>query len=183
MIVASMVVPGVSRTLGKKRAYIVGGFIGVVGGAAMAFAPGSIPAIGIACYGVLNFGIGLVNTLIFAIQPDTVDYGEWKTGVRGEGGSYSVLSFTRKAGQGVGGRRGLVHPRARGLRLRRGDPDRRGADLDQGGRRPHPRRRHPDRGAGHVRLPADRGRLPPDRPGDGRPAGGPGGYMTRPVSE
>jgi glucuronide carrier protein len=103
MIVASMVVPGVSRALGKKRAYIAGGFIGVVGGAAMAFAPGTIPAIGIACYGVLNFGIGLVNTLIFAIQPDTVDYGEWKTGVRGEGASYSVLSFTRKAGQGVGG--------------------------------------------------------------------------------
>jgi Na+/melibiose symporter-like transporter len=37
------------------------------------------------------------------LQPDTVDYGEWKTGVRGEGASYSILSFTRKAGQGVGG--------------------------------------------------------------------------------
>jgi glucuronide carrier protein len=32
-----------------------------------------------------------------------VDYGEWKTGVRGEGSTYSILSFTRKAGQGVGG--------------------------------------------------------------------------------
>jgi glucuronide carrier protein len=47
--------------------------------------------------------MGLVNTLIFAIQPDTVDYGEWKTGIRGEGSAYSVLSFTRKVGQGVGG--------------------------------------------------------------------------------
>jgi len=103
MIAASMLVPNVARAIGKKRAYILGGFIAVVGGAAMAFAPGSVPAIGIACYGILNFGIGLVNTLIFAIQPDTVDYGEWKTGVRGEGASYSVLSFTRKAGQGVGG--------------------------------------------------------------------------------
>ena len=103
MIAASMVVPSVARAVGKKRAYIVGGFIAVVGGIAMAFAPGSVPAIGIACYGVLNFGIGLVNTLIFAIQPDTVDYGEWKTGVRGEGSTYSILSFTRKSGQGVGG--------------------------------------------------------------------------------
>ncbi len=103
MILASMVVPNVARAIGKKRAYILGGFIAVVGGVAMAFAPGSVPAIGIACYGVLNFGIGLVNTLIFAIQPDTVDYGEWKTGVRGEGSTYSILSFTRKAGQGVGG--------------------------------------------------------------------------------
>jgi len=103
MIVASMLVPTVARAIGKKRAYILGGFIAVVGGVAMVFAPGSIPAIGIACYGVLNFGIGLVNTLIFAIQPDTVDYGEWKTGVRGEGSTYSILSFTRKVGQGVGG--------------------------------------------------------------------------------
>ncbi len=103
MIVASMLVPVAARAMGKKRAYILGGFIGVVGGVAMAFAPGTIPAIGIACYGVLNFGLGLVNTLIFAIQPDTVDYGEWKTGVRGEGSTYSILSFTRKAGQGVGG--------------------------------------------------------------------------------
>jgi glucuronide carrier protein len=103
MIAASMLVPNVARAMGKKRAYIVGGAIAVVGGAAMAFAPGTIPAIGIACYGVLNFGIGIANTLIFAIQPDTVDYGEWKTGVRGEGAAYSVLSFTRKVGQGVGG--------------------------------------------------------------------------------
>jgi glucuronide carrier protein len=47
--------------------------------------------------------MGVINTLIFALQADTVDYGEWNSGVRAEGGSYSVLSFTRKAGQGVGG--------------------------------------------------------------------------------
>jgi glucuronide carrier protein len=52
---------------------------------------------------VLGIGLGIINTLIFSLQPDTVDYGEWKTGVRAEGGSYGVLSFTRKAGQGVGG--------------------------------------------------------------------------------
>ena len=46
---------------------------------------------------------GIINTLIFALQADTVEYGEWKSGVRAEGGSYAVLSFTRKAGQGVGG--------------------------------------------------------------------------------
>jgi len=102
-IVASVVVPGAARAIGKKRAYILGGFIAVVGGVAMAFAPGTVPAVGIACYGVLYFGLGLVNILILAIQPDTVDYGEWKTGVRGEGSAYSVLSFTRKVGQGVGG--------------------------------------------------------------------------------
>ncbi len=47
--------------------------------------------------------MGAINTLVFALQADTVDYGEWKSGIRAEGSSYAVLSFTRKAGQGVGG--------------------------------------------------------------------------------
>jgi glucuronide carrier protein len=45
----------------------------------------------------------LINTLIFALQADTVDYGEWRSRVRVEGASYSALSFTRKVGQGIGG--------------------------------------------------------------------------------
>ena len=52
---------------------------------------------------MLGLGLGIINTLIFALQADTVDYGEWKSGVRAEGSSYAVLSFTRKAGQGIGG--------------------------------------------------------------------------------
>ena len=74
---------------------------------------------------MLGLGLGAINTLIFALQADTVDYGEWKSGVRAEGGSYAVLSFTRKAGQGDRRRGGGVHDRPRRLRLRRGEPERR----------------------------------------------------------
>ena len=97
------------------------GAIAAGAGVGVAVAPGSTPAIGIACFGVLGVGLGTINTLIFAFQADTVDYGEWKSGVRAEGSSYAVLSFTRKVGQGVGGAAGRVHHRARRLRLRRGD--------------------------------------------------------------
>jgi len=103
MIAAAAVVPKAVDTIGKKRAYIVAGIVAAVAGAAVAVAPGSAPAIGIAFFGLLGLGLGAINTLIFALQPDTVEYGEWKSGVRAEGGSYSLLSFTRKAGQGVGG--------------------------------------------------------------------------------
>jgi glucuronide carrier protein len=103
MIAAAVVVPKAVDAVGKRRAYIVAGVIGAAAGVAVALAPGSTPAIGIAAFGVLGLGLGAINTLIFALQPDTVEYGEWKSGVRAEGGSYSVLSFTRKAGQGVGG--------------------------------------------------------------------------------
>ena len=51
------------------------------------------------------YGIGLaaVNMLMFALEADTVEYGEWRSGVRTEGTTYAVFSFTRKLGQAVGG--------------------------------------------------------------------------------
>jgi glucuronide carrier protein len=103
MVLAALLVPKAVETIGKKRSYLIAGVIAAAAGTGVAVAPGSVPAIGIACFGVLGFGLGAINTLIFALQADTVDYGEWKSGVRAEGSSYAVLSFTRKAGQGVGG--------------------------------------------------------------------------------
>jgi glucuronide carrier protein len=103
MIAAAAVVPKAVDAIGKKRTYIIAGVVAAVAGVSVAMAPGSVPAVGIAAFGALGLGLGAINTLIFALQPDTVEYGEWKSGVRAEGGSYSLLSFTRKAGQGVGG--------------------------------------------------------------------------------
>ena len=82
---------------------MVAGVVASVAGVGIAIAPGSAPAVGLACFGVFGVGLGMINALIFAFQADTVDYGEWNSGVRAEGSSYAVLSFTRKAGQGVGG--------------------------------------------------------------------------------
>jgi glucuronide carrier protein len=103
MVVAAFVVPKAVEAVGKKRTYIVAGVIGAAAGIGVALAPSTVPAIGIGFFGVLGFGLGVINSLIFALQADTVDYGEWNSGIRAEGSSYAVLSFTRKAGQGVGG--------------------------------------------------------------------------------
>jgi glucuronide carrier protein len=103
MIAAAAIVPKAVDAVGKKRAYIAAGIVGAIAGLGVALAPGSAPAVGIAFWGLLGVGLGMINTLIFALQADTVDYGEWKTGTRAEGGSYSLLSFSRKTGQAVGG--------------------------------------------------------------------------------
>jgi glucuronide carrier protein len=103
MVVAAAFVPKLVAAVGKKRAYVLAGAVAAVSAVAFALAPGSVPAIGIGCYGVLGLGLGAINALIFALQADTVEYGEWRSGVRAEGASYSVLSFMRKAGQGIGG--------------------------------------------------------------------------------
>jgi glucuronide carrier protein len=99
---AALVIPRLVRTIGKKRAYIVLGVIAVAGALGLAFAPASVPAFAIALFGLLGIGLGGVNTLMWALEADTVEFGEWKTGFRTEGTSYAVFSFTRKAGQAIG---------------------------------------------------------------------------------
>jgi glucuronide carrier protein len=69
----------------------------------IALAPSSIPAVAIFFFFVLGIGIGGVNTLMWALEADTVEYGEWRTGVRTEGTTYALFSFTRKMGQALGG--------------------------------------------------------------------------------
>ena len=103
MIGAAAIVPIAAVRFGKRRAYAAGGVIGAIGGLGVAVVPGSAPVAAIALWGVVGIALGVINTLIFSLQADTVDYGDWKTGVRSEGGSYSVLSFMRKTGQGIGG--------------------------------------------------------------------------------
>ncbi len=103
MVVAAAFVPRSVAAIGKKRLYILAALLGAAGAIGFAVAPASVPALAIACFGIVGLGFGVINTLIFAFQADTVDYGEWRTGVRAEGGNYAVLSFTRKTGQGIGG--------------------------------------------------------------------------------
>jgi len=103
MLVAAVLVPKATAAIGKKRTYLVAAAAGTIAGVGIAFAPSSDAVPGIVAYGLLGVPLGVVNTLIFAFQADTVDYGEWRSGIRAEGASYAVLSFMRKAGQGVGG--------------------------------------------------------------------------------
>jgi glucuronide carrier protein len=103
MLAAAAIVPKAVERLGKKRTYLAAGVVGAAAGLGLGLAPGSTPAVGLTFFGIYGLGLGVINTLIFALQADTVDYGEWQSGVRAEGSSYAVLSFMRKAGQGVGG--------------------------------------------------------------------------------
>jgi glucuronide carrier protein len=50
--------------------------------------------------------MGGVNTLMWALEADTVEYGEWRTGIRTEGTTYALFSFTGKMGQAIGGAAG-----------------------------------------------------------------------------
>jgi glucuronide carrier protein len=100
---AAAFVPHIVRTVGKKTGYIAFGAIAIVAGIVLAVAPASVPAIAFGCFFFLGIGTGGVNTLMWALEADTVEYGEWKTGIRTEGTTYALFSFTRKLGQAIGG--------------------------------------------------------------------------------
>lgn len=102
-LIVAGIVPPLVKLWGKKLNYILGSAIMVVGGLIMLLTPASMVALAFSGLLIAMFGIALNNTIVWALEADTVEYGEWKTGVRTEGSIYALFSFTRKAGQAVGG--------------------------------------------------------------------------------
>jgi glucuronide carrier protein len=99
-------IPTIVRRFGKRNGYLVLGVVGVVAGAILAYAPPSTPMFAVFGFFLMGVGMGGVNTMMWALEADTVEYGEWKTGVRTEGTTYALFSFTRKMGQALGGAAG-----------------------------------------------------------------------------
>jgi glucuronide carrier protein len=99
-------IPKIVRSIGKRNGFVVLGLLGVVAGLVLAFLPPSVPEWSLIGFFLLGIGMGGVNTLMWALEADTVEYGEWKTGIRTEGTTYAMFSFTRKMGQAIGGAAG-----------------------------------------------------------------------------
>ena len=52
--------------------------------------------------GLTQFFFSGFNTAIYAIIPDCVEYGEWKTGLRNDGFQYAFVSLGNKIGMALG---------------------------------------------------------------------------------
>lgn len=88
---------------GKRAVYTTGGVSGALGGILVFAAPGEL-----AWLALVGITLGLaggagVSIMVWALVADTVEYGEWRTGVRTDGINYSLLSSTRKIGMAIGG--------------------------------------------------------------------------------
>lgn len=104
LFVVGPIIPTIVRTIGKRAGYVILGSVTLIGAAILAFAPlSTTPMFGPLAFFFIGIGIQGVNTLMWALEADTVEYGEWKTGNRTEGTTYAVFSFTRKMGQALGG--------------------------------------------------------------------------------
>ena len=162
MFLTAPLLPRIVRAFGKKRAYVGCGVITVVGSIGIALSPPSIPVLAFISFAVYGVGLAVVQALMWTLETDTVEYGEWKSGARTEGSDYALLSFARKVGQGIGGGdRGL------GDRIRRvcrgcSDAVDHGIGHDPVGRRRRSSCFRRDRCGDHAGLPAHRAAVPGD---------------------
>ncbi|WP_094764635.1 MFS transporter [Luteococcus japonicus] len=93
---------------GKRKAYVALGVVAVLGFVVICLVPGGSLPVAVIAWFLFGAGTGGTNAMMFSMRADSVDYGEWKTDIRSEGGSYSILSFIRKCGQGIGGAMGAA---------------------------------------------------------------------------
>ena len=66
------------------------------------FSPNESPVLFYIFAALAQFFFSGFNTAIYAIIPDCVEYGEWKTGIRNDGFQYSFISLANKIGMALG---------------------------------------------------------------------------------
>ncbi|MBJ3025597.1 MFS transporter, partial [Salmonella enterica subsp. enterica serovar Kentucky] len=80
IFIGVFLMPGAVRRFGKKKVYIGGLLIWVAGDLLnYFFGGGSVSFVAFSC--LAFFGSAFVNSLNWALVSDTVEYGEWRTGV------------------------------------------------------------------------------------------------------
>lgn len=106
MLASFIVIPFagvIVRKIGKKETAVLGAIIATVFYTIMLFIPNLTAYIFIILSFLAGLGSGLINTIIWALVSDAIDYQEYITGERNEGTVYSSYSLARKLAQAISG--------------------------------------------------------------------------------
>lgn len=103
MIVGNLIVPALSKALDKKGAFYAGAALSSAACVAMQFMPYNQTVPILICATLSGLGSSVAGTMGWAMLPDTVEYGELKTGIRSEGIIYAFYTFSQKLATAVGG--------------------------------------------------------------------------------
>ena len=120
-LVASILVPWMSKKFTKKWSYIAVHLFGGIVMLIMYFVGYDAPWKMIICaIGLVLLGIpqGVNNIITYAMIGDTVDYLEWKTGERGEGICFAMQTLINKIGMAVGAFIGVMSMAIAGINAR-----------------------------------------------------------------
>jgi sugar (glycoside-pentoside-hexuronide) transporter len=103
MLVGLIGVPWLAERLGKAGGIMAGAALTIVGSMALYFTP--YDQVGLifffAC--VVALGGTPIAVLGWAMIPDTVEYAQWKHGLRADGAIFSFASFFQKLAKAIGG--------------------------------------------------------------------------------
>ncbi|MHC9532533.1 MFS transporter [Dellaglioa sp. L3N] len=102
-IVGIIFIPFLVKKISKAQTLILGFIIAAIGQILMGVVGNNFTLI-IASWILTSLGTGIAVSMPFAMLSDTVDYGEWKTGIRSAGFLTAIGSaFCIKMGSGLGG--------------------------------------------------------------------------------
>jgi len=101
--VAAPLVPTLVSSIGKRATFMAGCAIAGLGYLAVFLVPPALTTLSLAALFIAAVGAMVTMTVVWALEADTVEFGEWRTGLRVEGMTYAFFSFTRKCGQAIGG--------------------------------------------------------------------------------
>lgn len=89
------------KRYGKRNVFVLGLVLDIVGMLILNFSNGTMSLIIVSSI-IRGVGNACGGATMWAMVSDTIDYGEWKTGVRTEGLVNSACSFGYKIGNGIG---------------------------------------------------------------------------------
>ncbi|MFB5675092.1 glycoside-pentoside-hexuronide (GPH):cation symporter [Paenibacillus terreus] len=100
-LIGILAIPFLTKKYSKKALVITGIAINIVGQFIIYMAGANVSLI-IAGTIIGSIGMGFPAGLLFVLKADTVDYGEWKSGVRAPGILMSASGIANKLGSGLG---------------------------------------------------------------------------------
>lgn len=87
--------------LGKRNAWLIAMAWLLIGFLVFYFYPTQSLSELLIILAFLGFGNGATGVLFWSMLPDTIEYGEWKTGVRTESSLYGFMTFAQKGAIGI----------------------------------------------------------------------------------
>ena len=91
------------KKYGKRNAYIIGAAIGAISCFGMYFVSGENTIAVFILAVISQMGMAFPLVITWSMAPDTVDYSEWKTGIRAEGTMFGSFSFVQKLASAIAG--------------------------------------------------------------------------------
>lgn len=100
-IIGSFINPFLAAKYGKRKVIIGALVISMIGRVIVGVGNMNMTMVLVGC-AIHGFALGPIYADVFAMTPDIIDYGEWKTGIRSEGLTTCCVSFGMKVGLGLG---------------------------------------------------------------------------------